>query len=109
MGDFIIDINTAGMEVDKLDEFWNLFDLLNLIKTETCCTKNKKSTVDLLLTNRPLSFQKTRATKTGISNNKKVILTFSRSHYTCLKPKTFYYRNYRNFIEELFLKGLEDL
>ena len=27
MGDFKIDINIAGMDVDKLDEFWNLFDL----------------------------------------------------------------------------------
>ena len=53
-----LDINTARMDVDKLDEFCNLFDLTNLIKTETCCTKNHKSTTDLFLTNRPLSFQK---------------------------------------------------
>ena len=45
MGDFNIDINTAGMYVDKRDEFCNLFDLINLIKTETCCTKNHKSTI----------------------------------------------------------------
>ena len=57
MGDFNIDINTAGIEVDKLDEFCNLFELTNLIKTETSCTKNYKSTIDLFLTNRPLSFQ----------------------------------------------------
>ena len=56
MGDFNIDINTAGMDVDKLDEFCNLFDLTNSIKTEICCTKNHKSTVDLFLTNRSLSF-----------------------------------------------------
>ena len=66
MGDFNIDINTAGIQLDKLDEFCNLFNpcfnLTNLIKTETCCSKNHKSTTDLFLTNRPLSFQKTRAT-----------------------------------------------
>ena len=62
MGDFNIDINTAGMNVDKIVEFCNLFDLINLIKTETCCTKNHKSTIDLFLTNRPPSFQKTRTT-----------------------------------------------
>ena len=56
MGNFNIDINTAGIEVDKLDEFCNLFDLKILVKTETCSTKNHKSTIDLLLTNRPLSF-----------------------------------------------------
>ena len=58
MGDFNIDINTTGMKVDKLDGICNLFDLTNLIKTETCCTKNHKCTIDLFLTNKPLSFKK---------------------------------------------------
>ena len=44
MGDFNIGINTAGIEVDKLDEFCNLFDLTSIIKTETCSTKNQKFT-----------------------------------------------------------------
>ena len=69
MGDFNIDINTAGIEVDELDEFFNLFDLTNLIKTEICCTQDHKCTIDLFLTNRPPSFQKTRATETGISDD----------------------------------------
>ena len=76
MGGFNIDINTAEMNVDKLDEFGNLFDLSSLIKTETCCSKNHKSTIDLFLTNRPLSFQKTRTTETGISDYHKLISTF---------------------------------
>ena len=108
MGDFNIDINTAGMNVDKIVEFCNLFDLINLIKTETCCTKNHKSTIDLFLTNRPLSFQKSRTTETGISDYHKLISTFFKSHYTRLKPKMIYYRNYKNFNEELFLKDLEN-
>ena len=61
MGDFNIDVNTAGVEVDKLDVFGNIFNLTNLIKIETCCTESKNSTVDLFVTNRPLSFKKTRA------------------------------------------------
>ena len=96
------------MDVDKLDEFCNLFDLTNLIKTETCCTKNHKSTIDLFLTNRPLSFQKNRTTETGISDYHELISTFFKSHYTRLKPKIIYYRNYENFNEELFLKDLEN-
>ena len=83
MGDFNIDINTAVMDVNELDEFCNLFDL-----TKTCCTKNRKSTIDLILTNRPPSLQNTKTTETGISDwNHKFILTFSKSHYTRLKPK----------------------
>ena len=107
MVDFNIDINTAGMKVGKIDEFCNLFDLTNLIKTETSCTKNHKSATDLFLTNRPLSFQKTRTTETGISVYYKLISTFFKSHYTRLKPRIIYYRNYKNFNEELFLKELE--
>ena len=108
MGDFNIDINTAGIEVDKLDEFCNLFNLKNLIKTEPCCTKNHKSTIHLFLTNRPLSFQKTRATETGISDYHQLISTFLKSRYTRLKSKVIYYRNSKNFNEELFLKDFEN-
>ena len=57
------------MEADKLDEFCNLFDLTNLIKIETCCTKSYKSTTDLFLTNRPMPFQKTMDTDTWISKS----------------------------------------
>ena len=76
MDDFNIDINTTGREADKLDEFCNRFDLPKLIKTETCCTKNHKSTIDLFLTSRSLSFQKTRTTEAGISDYHKLISTF---------------------------------
>ena len=84
------------------------YDLTNLIKTEACCTKNHKSTIDLFLTNRPLSFQKNRTTETGISDYHKLIATFFKSHYTRFKPKIIYYRNYKNFNEDLFLKDLEN-
>ena len=80
------------MEVYKVDEFCNVFDLTNIIKTEACCTKNHKSTVDLFLRNRPLSSQKEKATKTGISIYHKLISTFLRSCYTRLKPKVIYYK-----------------
>ena len=109
MGDFNIDINIAGMDVDKLDDFCNLFNRTNLIKTETCCTKNDKSRIDLFLTDRPLSFQKSRTTETGISDYHKLISTFLKSHYTRLKPKIIYYRNHKNFNEELFLEDIGNL
>ena len=60
----------------NFDEFCNLFDLTILIKTEICWTKNHKSTIDLFLTNWPLSFKKTRATETGISDYHNFISTF---------------------------------
>ena len=108
MGDFNIDINTAGIYVDKLEEFCNLFNLTTLIKTETCCTKNQKSTIDLFLTNISLSFQKTRTAETGINDYHELISTFLKSHDTLLKSKIIYCRNYKNFNEELLLKDLEN-
>ena len=39
MGDFNIDGNLPSHEHDKLDEFCYLFDLSNLIKSNTCFTK----------------------------------------------------------------------
>ena len=59
MGDFNIDVNASGSGKNKLDEFCNLFDLTNLVREVTCCTNNHRSTIDLILTNRPDSFQKT--------------------------------------------------
>ena len=76
IGDFNIDIKTVGIEVDKLDKFCNLFGLANLIKTEKCCTKDHKSIIDLSLTNRALSFQKSRTAETGISGYHKLISIF---------------------------------
>ena len=110
MGDFDIDIITAGMEVDKLDEFCNLSDLTNLTETETCCTKNHKSVIDLFLTNRHPSFQKPRATETGISDYHDLISTCFKYFYTLLKPKIIYCKNYNNnFTKEIFLKDPENL
>lgn len=35
----------------KLDEIWHLFDLTNLVKEKTCCTKIHESTIDIFLKN----------------------------------------------------------
>ena len=81
-----------------------MFDLANLVDTETCVTNAHKSAIDLILTNKPSSFQKTMAAETGLSDYYKLVSTFSKSHYSRLKPKSVYYRNYKNFINSNFLK-----
>ena len=42
---------------DKLEELRDVFNLTNLIISETCYTNNHKSIIDLLFTNKPLPFQ----------------------------------------------------
>ena len=58
MGDFNIGLNkTNYMCFGKLEEFSDNFNLTNLVKSNTCFNKNNKSTIYLLLTNKPMSFR----------------------------------------------------
>ena len=87
MGDFNVDLKIKGFGFSKLDEFCDLFNLTNFIKTETCFTKFYKSLIDLFLTNKPLSFQKARVTETGLSDCHRLISSFFKSHFTRLRSK----------------------
>ena len=87
MGGLNIDVNASGPRKDKLDEFFNFFDLTNLVREVTCLSNNHRSTTDLILTNRSDSFQKTCTTETGISDYHKCISTFFKLYYSKLKPK----------------------
>ena len=95
MGDFNIGMKSKSSGYDKLDEFCELFNHRNLIKSETCFTKNYKSLIDLFLTNTP----------TGLSDYHKPIKTF-KIHFSRLRPKVLSYRNYKNFNESKFLNDL---
>ena len=60
--------------------------------------------------NRHPSFQKAKATETGISDYNDLISTCFKYCYTFLKPKIIYCKNYnKNFTKEIFLKDLENL
>ena len=78
MGDFNIDFKNKEAGFDKLSEMCDTFNLTNFIKSETCFTKNHKSIIDLFFTNKPLSFQKTHVTETGLSDYHKLISTLSK-------------------------------
>ena len=56
MGDFNIDIRTKDREYEKFEDFCSLFSLSNLIKTETCFSKNDKSLIVLFTTNTQIVF-----------------------------------------------------
>ena len=84
-------------------------NLTNLIKTETCFTKSNESLIDLFLTNKLLSFQKTRVTETGLSDYHNLISTFFKSHFIRLRPRVITYRNYKKVDENVFLNDLQKL
>ena len=79
-----------------------------MVDAETCVTNSHKSTTDLILKNTPSSFQKSMATETGLSDFYKLVSTFFKSHYSRLKPKIVYYRNFKNFNKSNFLKDLSN-
>ena len=84
-------------------------NLTNLIKTETCFTKSNESLIDLFLTNKLLSFQKTRVTETGLRDYHNLISTFFKSHFIRLRPRVITYRNYKKVDENVFLNDLQKL
>ena len=106
LGDFNIDVKVAVREFDKLEEFCDLFNLTNLMKYETCFTRDHKSTIHLILTNKPESFQNTCITETGLSDFHKIISTFFKTQIIRLKPKIVFYRNCKHFEESRFLEDL---
>ena len=57
------------------------------MKKDTCITKTHKSTVDSILTNKPLPFQ------SGLSHHHKFIATFTKSRFTRLDLKTVCCKN----------------
>ena len=107
MGDFNIDAKSKSLGYDKPDEFCDLFNLTNLIKSEICFTKHHKSLIDLFLTNTPLSFQKTHVSEIGLSDYLKLITTFFKINFSHLRSKVLSYRNYKNFGECKFLNDLK--
>ena len=81
--------------------FLNSNNLTNLIKTNTCF-KGKSSCIDLILTNRKLSFKFTSIYETGISDHHHMIYTMLKSCFQNTEPKLLNYRDYRNFSHEAF-------
>ena len=58
---------------------------------------NHRSTIYLILTNKPRSFQITNVTETGVSDCHKFTITLMESYISRLKPKNVHYRSYKNF------------
>ena len=98
MGDFNIDIKSSNSDKDKLENFCDLFNLTNQVHSETCFMKNSKSIIDLILTNKPLNFQKTHVVETGLSDYHNMISNFFKACSSKLKKIIEVIRNLLNQI-----------
>ena len=91
MGDFNTDIKCKGVGSNNLSDFCDLFHLTNIVKFDTCFTdthaKTHTSLIDLILTNKPSSFNKTLFSETGLSDYHKMTTTFFKLYFSRLRPK----------------------
>ena len=107
MGNFHIDVQWSGLGFGKLDTFCDVFNLTNKTTSDTCFMRNHKSTIDLILTNKHLSFKRTLVSETGLKDSRKVVYTFFISTTPRLKSKILLYRNYVTFDNSSFFKDLK--
>ena len=79
-----------------------------LIKKGTCIIKTHKSTIHLILTNKPLSFQSSSVIETDLSDHYKLIATFVKSHLLDLTQKLFATETLKNTFKNSFLNDLRE-
>ena len=86
-------------------DFCEVYSCKNLIKDNTCFKKNplQPSCIDLIITNRPESFQNYVTVKTVLSDFHKMTLTVVKVFYKKQKTNIVRYRNYKRFSNEVFM------
>ena len=60
-----------------LSDFCDLFLLTKIVKFDTCFNKTHTKLIDIVLTNKPSSFNKTPVSDTGLSGYHKMVTTFT--------------------------------
>ena len=75
----------------------------NLVKEPTCFKSLvNPSCIDLILTNRPKSFQNTLNVETGLSDFHKLTLTVLKTKFKKKPPKMITYRDFKTFSNQQF-------
>ena len=79
----------------------------SLIKEPTCYKNpNKPSCIDLILTNKPRSFQHSCVIEIGLSDFHKMTVTVMKTFFEKLQPRVVKYRNYKHFENDKFRTDL---
>ena len=97
MGDF-----NDGTNYVTMKNFCQIYSCKNIVKDPTCFENPINPTcIDLIITNRPKSFQESEVIKTGLSDFHKTSLKVMKVFYNKEKPKVIQYRKYKGFSNEL--------
>ena len=103
LGDFNSELCEQPMR-----DFFHVYNCQNIIKEKTCFKNpHHPSCVDLIITNRPKSFQNSTVIETCLSNFHKMPLTALKIFYKKQHLNIVIYRNYRNFDNELFMNDVK--
>ena len=96
-----------GVEEPHMKTFCESYSLQNLIKQPTCYKNPSRSTsIDLILTNVPRSFQSTCVIETGLSDFHLMTLTVMKKSFKKFQPRIINYRSYKHFLNDTFRKDL---
>ena len=96
-------------EEEIIAEFLNLYNLKNLVKQNACFKISDKFTsIDVVLTNCPRSFQNPDTFEKGLPDFLKVAFTVLKQHFPKPKPKVVIHRKYKNFRNNYFRIDLEN-
>ena len=101
-------LNTQTNNNSYYSDLCDTFDLTNLIKVNTCFKSSNQTSIDVILTNQPRSFQKSGVATTELSDCHKMILTFVRTYFSRLPPKTIIsYANWKtSYAVKIVMEGL---
>ena len=93
IGDFNVEANNSAMSI-----FCDTYNLKNLIKEPTCYKNpNKPTCIDLMLTNKPLSFKHSCVIETGLSHFHRMTVTVMKAIFEKLQSRLVNYRDYKYF------------
>ena len=83
-------------------------NLNSLIKQPTCFKNPENSScIDLILTNKPRSFQNTCVIETGLSDFHRMTVSVLKTHFRKLPPKVITGRGFKKFENERFMDSLK--
>ena len=89
--------NSTGTEIE-MREFCEAYNLENLIKDNACYkSAENPSSIDIMLTNKKLSFQNSMTLETGLSDFHKMSITVLKRYFKKKDPITITYHDLKSF------------
>ena len=93
-----------------MNEILTLFNSKNLIKEPTCFKNiHNPYCIDLIITNRPNSFQHSKIIETGLSDFHKLTISFLKTKFKKHPPLIISYRNYKSYSPLTFRAKLDQV